>query len=202
MCLRMNSPTTNRVGNGGCPRPEATDRTEASRQDVPNRSPPPDAAAMANVDDLLQRWTKQIVLTIVARMAHGFSPIANPAVKGITKPPNPDSKKQENQDLPTAFLQNRILAHVKSQRRISRFRILRGRLRNPLVQERRGRPREPRKLRLCRSSKLRGMRFSTGSAQAAPSRPERPRPISTFLFQAVLLRRPPQPTTPRRLSGR
>src|SRR5258705_1849694 len=33
-------------------------------------------------------------------------------------------KTQENQDLPTAFLQNRILAHVKSQRRINRFRIL------------------------------------------------------------------------------
>src|SRR5258705_11835256 len=37
-------------------------------------------------------------------------------------------KTQENQDLPTAFLQNRILAHVKSQRRINRFRILHGRL--------------------------------------------------------------------------
>src|SRR5215467_6834985 len=47
---------------------------------------------MAKVDDLLQRWTKQIVLTIVARMAHGFSPTANLAVKGITKSPNPESK--------------------------------------------------------------------------------------------------------------
>jgi hypothetical protein len=46
---------------------------------------------MAKVDDLLQRWTKQIVLTIVARLAHGFSPTANLAVKGITKPPNPES---------------------------------------------------------------------------------------------------------------
>src|SRR4051812_783869 len=47
---------------------------------------------MAKVDDLLQRWTKQIVLTIVARTAHGFSPTANLAVKGITKPPNPEFK--------------------------------------------------------------------------------------------------------------
>src|SRR3954452_6166945 len=47
---------------------------------------------MAKVDDLLQRWTKQIVLTIVARMAHAYSPTANLAVKGITKPPNPESK--------------------------------------------------------------------------------------------------------------
>src|SRR3954454_20430958 len=47
---------------------------------------------MAKVDDLLQRWTKQIVLTIVARMAHGYSPTANLAVKGITKPPNPKTQ--------------------------------------------------------------------------------------------------------------
>src|SRR4051812_30381498 len=39
-----------------------------------------------------------------------------------------NSKTQENQDLPTAFLQNRILARVKSQRQINRFRILHGRL--------------------------------------------------------------------------
>jgi hypothetical protein len=38
-----------------------------------------------------------------------------------------NAKMQDNQDLPTAFLQNRILAHVKSQRRINRFRILHGR---------------------------------------------------------------------------
>src|SRR5207342_3061421 len=40
-------------------------------------------------------------------------------------------KTQENQDLPTAFLQNRILAHVKSPRRINRFRILHGRRSRP-----------------------------------------------------------------------
>src|SRR3954447_25086956 len=39
-----------------------------------------------------------------------------------------NSKTQENQDLPTAFLQNRILARVKSLRQINRFRILHGRL--------------------------------------------------------------------------
>src|SRR6516162_7147959 len=36
-------------------------------------------------------------------------------------------KTQENQHLPTAFLHNRILTHVKSQRQINRFRILHGR---------------------------------------------------------------------------
>src|SRR5579863_108497 len=37
-------------------------------------------------------------------------------------------KTQENHCPPTAFLQNRILAQVKSPRRINRFRILHGRL--------------------------------------------------------------------------
>ena len=74
------------------PRPEATDRTEASRQEVPINLRRQTHQRMTKVDDLLQRWTKQIVLTIVARLAHGFSPTANLAVKGITKPPNPKSK--------------------------------------------------------------------------------------------------------------
>src|SRR4051812_232834 len=42
-------------------------------------------------------------------------------------------KTQENQDLPTAFLQNRILARVKSQRQINRFRILHGRLNTIII---------------------------------------------------------------------
>src|SRR3954453_3391795 len=77
---------------GWLPRPEATDRTEASRQEVPIDLRRQTHQRMAKVDDLLQRWTKQIVLTIVARTAHGFSPTANLAVKGITKPPNPEFK--------------------------------------------------------------------------------------------------------------
>jgi hypothetical protein len=52
------------------------------------------------VDDLLQRWTKQIVLTIVARLAHGFSPTANLAVKGTTKPPNPESQNKKTKTCP------------------------------------------------------------------------------------------------------
>jgi hypothetical protein len=35
---------------------------------------------------------------------------------------------QENRDPPPAFLQNPILAHAKSRRRINHFRILHGRL--------------------------------------------------------------------------
>src|SRR6478735_7801055 len=74
------------------PRPEPTDRTEASRQEVPIDLRRQTHQRMAKVDDFLQRWTKQIVLTIVARLAHGFSPTANLAVKGITKSPNPESE--------------------------------------------------------------------------------------------------------------
>src|SRR5882724_4618140 len=37
-------------------------------------------------------------------------------------------KTQENRDPPPAFLQNRILAQVKSSRQINRFQILHGRL--------------------------------------------------------------------------
>ena len=92
MCLRMNSPATNRVGNGGCPGP--TRQTELKR---PARKPPINLRRqphqrMAKVDDLLQSGTKQIVLTIVARLAHGSPPTANLAVKGITNRPNPESR--------------------------------------------------------------------------------------------------------------
>ena len=58
MCLRMNSPATSRVGNGGCPGPDATDRTEASGQETPidlRRQP---HQRMAKVDDLLQSGTE------------------------------------------------------------------------------------------------------------------------------------------------
>jgi hypothetical protein len=38
---------------------------------------------MAKIDDLLQRRAKQVVLAVVARLAHGSSLTANLAVKGI-----------------------------------------------------------------------------------------------------------------------
>jgi hypothetical protein len=66
----MSSPATNRVGNGGWPDP--TDRTEASGQELPINFSRQTYQRMAKVDDLLQRRTKQIVLTIVARLAHAF----------------------------------------------------------------------------------------------------------------------------------
>jgi hypothetical protein len=54
------------------PWPDPTDRTEASGQELPINFPRQTYQRMAKVDDLLQRRTKQIVLTIVARLAHAF----------------------------------------------------------------------------------------------------------------------------------
>ena len=84
MCLRMNSPATSRVGNGGCPGP--TRHTERQKISVDLLRTP--CQRMAQVDDLLERRAKQVVLAIVARLAHWFPPTANLAVEGITDRPN------------------------------------------------------------------------------------------------------------------
>src|SRR5437868_5932508 len=47
---------------------------------------------MAKVDDLLEKRAKQVVLAIVARLAHGSPPTANLAVEGITDHPNRESQ--------------------------------------------------------------------------------------------------------------
>jgi hypothetical protein len=83
---------------------------------------------MAKVDDLLQAGPKQIILTIVAGLAHGSPPTANLAVKGITNRQNTELKTQENRYPTPAFLQIPILAQLKLQRSINCFRILHGRL--------------------------------------------------------------------------
>src|SRR5262249_4672774 len=83
---------------------------------------------MAKVDDLLERRAKQVVLAIVARLAHRsprqrISPSKESRTAPIGKP-----KSQEKPHAHPAFLQNRLLAQVKSSRSINRFRILHGRL--------------------------------------------------------------------------
>jgi hypothetical protein len=77
---------------------------------------------MAKIDDLLQRRAKQIVLAVVARLAHGSSLTANLAVKGIMSPASRESQNARNPTSTPDFPQ------VKSQRSINRFRILHGRL--------------------------------------------------------------------------
>src|SRR6516164_6974806 len=47
---------------------------------------------MAKVDDLLERRAKQVVLAIVARLAHRSPSTANLAVEGITDRPNRESQ--------------------------------------------------------------------------------------------------------------
>src|SRR5262245_34323920 len=65
-----------------------THRAEASRQKVPIDLAGQPHQRMAKVDDLLERRVKQVVLAIVARLAHRSPPIANLAVEGITDRPN------------------------------------------------------------------------------------------------------------------
>ena len=119
MCLRMNSPATSRVANGGCPGP--TRHTELKRPRQPHQR-------MAKVDDLLERRAKQVALAIVARLAHRsprqrISPSKESRTAQIGNP-----KPQENPHAHPAFLQTRLPAQVKSSRSINRFRILHGRL--------------------------------------------------------------------------
>src|SRR5262249_4317485 len=80
---------------------------------------------MAKVDDLLERQAKQVVLAIVARLAHRsprqrISPSKESRTTQIGNP-----KSQENRH---ALLQNRLLAQVKSSQSINRFLFLHGRL--------------------------------------------------------------------------
>ena len=104
------------------PRPETTDRTEASRSGSPAATPP-DAPAMA-VSCLRGGANRPTIALGSGRVL----PTANPrrqrnheAAKFAIQ------KRKKTKTCPPTFLQNRILAHVKSQRPINRFRILHGR---------------------------------------------------------------------------
>src|SRR5215470_10676115 len=63
-------------------RTHATDRAEAPPHKIPIHLSREPHQRMAWIDELLQRRLKQVVLTIVARLAHGLPPTANPAVAG------------------------------------------------------------------------------------------------------------------------
>src|SRR5262245_21750753 len=69
-----------------------THRAESSRQKVPIDRARQPHQRMAKVDDLLERRAKQVVLAIVARLAHRSPPTANLAVEGITDHPNRESQ--------------------------------------------------------------------------------------------------------------
>src|SRR5262249_43296517 len=63
---------------------------------------------MAKVDDLLEKRVKQVVLAIVARLAHRFPPTANLAVEGITNRPNRESKTARKPACTPGFLAKSI----------------------------------------------------------------------------------------------
>src|SRR5262245_14617142 len=109
-------------------RTHATDRAETPPHKIPVHLAREPHQRMAWIDELLQGRLKQIVLTIVARLAHGFpqqriSPLRESWGVKIGNP-----KTQESLHPHPAFLQNRILVQAKSARSIKRFRILHGRL--------------------------------------------------------------------------
>jgi hypothetical protein len=111
--LRFNSPATSRVGNGGCRGP--TRQTEPKR---PAKNSQSISAARRTIAwrrlMMLQRRAKQIVLTIVTRLAQAppkqrISPSKEARTAQIG-----NAKTQENPDLLPTFLQNPILAQIKS----------------------------------------------------------------------------------------
>jgi hypothetical protein len=63
---------------------------------------------MAKIDDLLQRRAKQIVLAVVARLAHGSSLTANLAVKRIMNPASRESQNARNPTSTPGFLAKSI----------------------------------------------------------------------------------------------
>src|SRR5215467_7097311 len=85
-----------------------THRAEASRQKVPIDLPRQPHQRMAKVDDLLEKRVKQVVLAIVARLAHRFPPTANLAVEGITNRPNRESQTARKPACTPGFLAKSI----------------------------------------------------------------------------------------------
>jgi hypothetical protein len=102
----MNSPATGRVGNGGCPGPtRQTERKHAARKSQ-SISPASRTGGWTEIDDLVQRRTKQVVLTVVARLAHRSPPESNLAIEGITNWPNRESRNAKQPERAPGFPAN------------------------------------------------------------------------------------------------
>src|SRR6266581_4040590 len=130
MCLRINSPATSRVGNGGCPGP--TRHTERKRPARKFQSIFPASRTSG--------WRRLMISSrggrnrsswrssrgwLIGLPRQRISPSKESRTAQIGNP-----KPQENPHAHPAFLQNRLLAQVKSSRSINRFLILHGRLLN------------------------------------------------------------------------
>jgi hypothetical protein len=88
------------------PRPDVTDRTKASRNELPIDLRRQTDQRMAKVDELLQAGPKRIILTIVAGLARRSPPTANLAVKGIMNRQNPESQNARKTISTPGFLAN------------------------------------------------------------------------------------------------
>src|SRR5262245_61101926 len=128
ICLRMNSPATSRVGNGGCPGPIR--HTELKRPARKSQSISPASRTSG--------WRRLMISSsggrnrsswrssrgwLIGLPRQRISPSKESRTAHIGNP-----KPQENPHAHPAFLQNRLLAQIKSSRSINRFRILHGRL--------------------------------------------------------------------------
>jgi hypothetical protein len=82
-------------------RPDTTDRTEAPRQKIPIDLLRQPNQRMAKVDDLRQGRPKQVILTIVARLAH--------------RSPHSESRSRRNHEPPKSGIPKRkkIVAHTR-----------------------------------------------------------------------------------------
>src|SRR5215813_4444741 len=85
-------------------RTHATDRAEALPHKIPIHLSREPHQRMAWIDELLQGRLKQIVLTIVARLAHGLPPTANLAVEGIMSGQNRESQNARKPPPAPSFL--------------------------------------------------------------------------------------------------
>src|SRR5215510_4059724 len=94
----MNSPAISRVGSGGCPGP--TRQTELKRLATKSQSifPASTTSAWRGLMNCSNRQLKQVVLTIVAWLAHGSPSTANLAVEGIM---SSQSRESQNARKPT-----------------------------------------------------------------------------------------------------
>src|SRR5215510_6290511 len=85
-------------------RTHAADRAEAPPHKIPIHLSREPYQRMAWIDELLQGRLKQIVLTIVARLAHGLPPTTNLAVEGIMGRQNRESQNARKPPPAPSFL--------------------------------------------------------------------------------------------------
>src|SRR5262249_54169294 len=92
ICLRMNSPATSRVGNGGCPGPTRHTQLKRRARKAQSISPASRTSGWRKLMISSRGGRNRSSWAIVARLAHRSPPTANLAVEGITDHPNRESQ--------------------------------------------------------------------------------------------------------------